>query len=572
MAMDQGRRRQSAPPSSSGKTMDSLIQVFRNLGPARLALIGGVLVAVVAFFVVMLTRLSAPEYALLYGELDMQDSGRIVTQLKAKNIPYELRNNGTAIYVAKEHVDAARVQLADEGLPSGGSIGYELFDKSDALGTTNFMQNVNLVRALEGELSRTIRSIESVQAARVHLVMPKRELFSRQREEPTASIVLKMRGNTRLSLNQVQAVQHLVASAVPGLLPARISVIDDRGTLLAEGFEADNTITNTDEKSEQQRIQFENRTAKAVEELLEKTVGAGKVRAEVHAEMNFDRINTQEEIFDPESQVVRSVQSVEEAASNSDGSGPPPVSVATDLPDAEMEPDGAGGRSAKEQRNEETINYEISKKIINHVREAGTLNRLSIAVLVDGTYGPSEDGPQTYKPRAQEELDLLATLVRSATGFNAERGDTVEVINMPFAAVADFAPEEAPLLLGLDRADLLDLAQYVVLIIFALLVILLVVRPLLTKALEALPAPAANLAGALLTRNPEAPALAAPAARGVQTMPEQISARGDSEATIDLDQVEGRVRASAIHQVSELVDKHPEEAIAIIRKWLNEDS
>jgi flagellar M-ring protein FliF len=335
--------------------MDSLIQVFRNLGPARLALIGGVLVAVVAFFVVMLTRLSAPEYALLYGELDMQDSGRIVEQLKATNVPYELRNNGAAIYVAKEHVDAARVQLADEGLPSGGSIGYELFDKSDALGTTNFMQNVNLVRALEGELSRTIRSIESVQAARVHLVMPKRELFSRQREEPTASIVLKMRGNTRLSLNQVQAVQHLVASAVPGLLPARISVIDDRGTLLAEGFEADNTIANINEKTEQRRIQFENRTAQAIEALLEKTVGQGKVRAEVHAEMNFDRINTQEEIFDPESQVVRSVQSVEEAVSNTDGSGPLPVSVATDLPDAEMEPDGAGGRSAKEQRNELSI-------------------------------------------------------------------------------------------------------------------------------------------------------------------------------------------------------------------------
>jgi flagellar M-ring protein FliF len=552
--------------------MDSLIQVFRNLGPARLALIGGVMVAVVAFFVVMLTRLSTPEYALLYGELDMQDSGRIVEQLKATNVPYELRNNGTAIYVAKEHVDAARVQLADEGLPSGGSIGYELFDKSDALGTTNFMQNVNLVRALEGELSRTIRSIESVQAARVHLVMPKRELFSRQREEPTASIVLKMRGNTRLSHNQVQAVQHLVASAVPGLLPARISVIDDRGTLLAEGFEADNTIANLNEKTEQRRIQFENRTAKAVEELLEKTVGSGKVRAEVHAEMNFDRINTQEEIFDPESQVVRSVQSVEEAASNSDGSGPLPVSVAGDLPDAEMEPGGAGGRSAKEQRNEETINYEISKKIINHVREAGTINRLSVAVLVDGTYGPGEDGPETYKPRAQEELDLLATLVRSATGFNAERGDTVEVINMPFAAVAGFAPEEAPLLLGLDRADLLHLAQYVVLIIFALLVILLVVRPLLTKALETLPVPATGLAGGLLTRSSETPALAAPAGHGVQTVTERTPAGADPEAMIDLGQVEGRVRASAMHQVSELVDKHPEEAIAIIRKWLHEDS
>jgi flagellar M-ring protein FliF len=237
-----------------------------------------------------------------------------------------------------------------------------------------------------------------------------------------------------------------------------------------------------------------------------------------------------------------------------------------------MEPGGAGGRSSKEQRNEETINYEISKKIINHVREAGSVNRLSVAVLVDGTYGPGEDGPETYKPRAQEELDLLATLVRSATGFNAERGDTVEVINMPFAAVADFAAEEAPLLLGLDRADLLNLAQYVVLIIFALLVILLVVRPLLTKALETLPVPATGLAGGLLARGPETPALAAPAGQDVQSVTERAPAGADPEAMINLGQIEGRVRASAIHQVSELVDKHPEEAIAIIRKWLHEDS
>ncbi len=555
--------------------MDSLIQVFRNLGPARLALLGAVAVTAVAFFVVMLSRLSAPEYALLYGELDMQDSGSIVQQLKAANVPFELRNNGTAIFVPQQHVDATRVQLANQGLPSGGSIGYELFDKTDALGTTNFMQNVNLVRALEGELSRTIRSIDSVQAARVHLVMPKRELFSRQREDPSASIVLKMRGNNRLSHTQVQAIQHLVASAVPGLLPARISIVDDRGTLLAGGFDADNSIASNNEKAEQRRIQFENRTARAVEELLEKTVGQGKVRAEVHADMNFDRINIQEEIFDPESQVVRSVQTLEEIASNSDGSGPPPVSVATDLPDAEMQPAGVGGRSTNEQRNEETINYEISKKIVNHVREAGVVNRLSVAVLVDGTYSPGEGGPESYKPRSQEELDLLATLVRSATGFNAERGDTVEVINMPFAATSGFAAEEPALLLGFDRNDLLQLAQYIVLIIFALLVILLVVRPLLTKAMEVLPVPATSFAGALLTRGPDAPALAPPASAGAQIAGEsgeRTPARADLEDMIDVTQVEGRVRGSAIHQVSELVDKHPEEAIAIIRKWLREDS
>jgi flagellar M-ring protein FliF len=208
-----------------------------------------------------------------------------------------------------------------------------------------------------------------------------------------------MHGNKRLSHNQVQAVQHLVASAVPGLLPTRISVVDDRGTLLAGGFEADNAVANTNERAEQRRIQFENRTAKAVEELLEKTVGQGKVRAEVHADMNFDRINTQEEIFDPESQVVRSVQSVEEAVSNSDG--PLPVTVATNLPEAGFEPADTNSRSATEQRSEETINYEISKKIINHVREAGIVNRCpsrfwSTARMVPATTGPK---PTDRAPR-----------------------------------------------------------------------------------------------------------------------------------------------------------------------------
>lgn len=564
--------------------MHAVTQLLRSLGPMRLAIVGGVVLAVAAFFTIVLTQLSETDLALLYGDLDMQDSGAIVEQLEAQGTPFELRSNGTAIYVPEDMVAPLRVKLADQGIPAGGSVGYELFDKSDALGTTNFMQNVNLVRALEGELARTIRSIDTVQAARVHLVLPKRELFSRQQQEPSASIVLKMRGNKRLALSQVVALQNLVASAVPGLLPARISVIDDQGTLLAGGFEGEDAIADLDAKAEERRARFENRMAGAVEELLAKTVGPGNVRVRVFADMDFDRINTSEEIYDPDGQVVRSTQSIEEAAQNSEGSGPPPVSVANNLPDADPLAEDGATASSQENRVEETINYEISKKIVNHVREAGVINRLSVAVLVDGTYGTAEDGTATYTPRPQEELDLLATLVRGAIGFDAERGDSVEVINMPFAE-QEAAPiaEDVQLLFGLDRSDLVALAQYLVLLIFGLLVILLVVRPLLNRVLESMPAPASlGPSNELLERGPETPALTGPAGASASGqagggLPVAVTKGGvpahadDLEEMIDLDRVEGRVRASSVRQVGELVDKHPEEAIAIIRKWLHED-
>jgi len=402
--------------------MEAILQVMRNLGPMRIAVVGGVMLGLAGFFFWIISRLAAPQLELLYADLDMNDSARIVSQLESDQIPYELRNGGGAIYVPADLVPRTRVTLAEQGLPSGGSIGYEIFDKTDSLGTTNFIQNVNLVRALEGELARTIRSVDAVKAARVHLVLPKRELFSRERQEPSASVLLHMRGSNRPTQSQVVAIQNLVASAVPGLNPNRISVVDGRGTLLTQGFEDENSPAAVSAKADERREQYQSRLARTIEQLLAQTVGPGKVRAEVFADMDFDRINTSEEVYDPDGQVVRSTQAIEESTSNREGGGDLPVSVATNLPDASFDPAGTSGTDASENRTEETVNYEISKKTINHVRETGIINRLSVAVLVDGTYGPGDEGPNSYHPRSQEELNLLATLVRSAIGFDVERG------------------------------------------------------------------------------------------------------------------------------------------------------
>ncbi|MBE0530395.1 MAG: flagellar M-ring protein FliF [Rhodospirillales bacterium] len=542
--------------------METLLQTLRNLGPMRLSIMGGVVFGLIAFFIFLSTRLASPQMALLYGDLDTNDATRIASQLESQAVPYELRKNGTDLYVPADQVSRMRLAMAQQGLPSGGTVGYELFDSSDSLGSTDFVQNINLVRALEGELSRTIGGIESVRSARVHLVMPRRELFSREKQEPSASIVLKMKGIARLDRGQVSAIQHLVAAAVPKLTPNRISIIDDKGSLLAGGFEDLNDPATAAVKTEERKRTYEHRMARTVEELLERAVGFGRVRTEVRADMDFDRISTSEEQYNPDGQVVRSTQTVEESASSREAD-PQSVTVANNLPDPNQTGGGASATSA-ESRTEETVNYEISKKVISHVKEIGTVNRLSVAVLVDGTYTPTGEGQRTYTPRPEQEMTQLANLVRSAIGFNAGRGDTLEVINMQFAEPE--IPDEAPLVLflGLNKQDMLRMAEILVLSIVAILVILLVVRPLLTRAFEALPVAGAAPAEGRLLANESMPT---PALAGPSEAPDQ----DDFEELIDIDRVEGRVKASSVKKVGEIVDKHPSEALAIVRAWIYQE-
>ncbi len=552
--------------------MDNITQALRNLGPRRLAVLGGVGVALIAFFIFLTTRLAAPPMALLYGDLDLGDSSRIVAQLESTKTPYELRNGGTQVYVPEDTVFRLRMSMADQGLPNGGTIGYEIFDNADSLGTTNFVQNINLVRALEGELSRTIRILGSVRSARVHLVMPKRRLFSREAQKPSASVILRMRGAGRLDKSQVMAIQHLVAAAVPSLVPSRISIVDDKGTLLARGFDDDGRGALA-AKAEERRRTYEGRLARTIEELLGKTVGFGKVRAEVSAAMDFDRISTSEELFDPDGQVVRSTQSTEETSSTRDAEENLPVSVAGNLPDPNLGSGDTANRSTSESRNEETVNFEISKKVINHVRESGIVNRLSVAVLVDGSRKLRADGDLVYRPRSEAEMELLATLVRSAIGFSADRGDTVEVINMEFADVDDIEERPLELFFGLEKTDLLRMAEILVLSIVAILVILLVVRPLVTRAFEAFPAAVPGGGANLLTSQARAtPALAGPGPAVAQVPGASAPAEEEHfDELIDIDRVEGRVKASSVKKVGEIVDKHPDEALSIVRSWMYQD-
>ena len=539
----------------NGETsVETLLIAFRNLGPARVSIIGAALLGMIGFFIFLVMRLSSPSMVLLYGDLNSTDSTQMIGKLQGMGIPYELKKNGAQVFVPSDRALKLRITLAEQGVPSGGSLGYELFDDQDSIGNTNFVQNINLVRALEGELSRTIQTLGKVRAARVHLVLPKRELFSREKQQPSASITLKTSG--QIDLEQVAAIQHLVAAAVPSLEPNRVSIVDSRGKLLARGFE-DDPATSLTQRAEEQRRKFESRLGRTIEQLLEKTVGNGKVRAEIKADMDFDRISTVNEKYNPDGQVVRSTQSIEESNNSRDSEGTQPVTVGTNLPD----PNASGSSTSSttdQNRAEETVNFEISKQIVNHVREAGIVKRLSVAVLIDGIRGFDEDSQPTYKPRSKTEMELLATLVRGAVGFNADRGDTVDVINMEFADWHEELEGAGPFF-GIDKNDLLHMAEVLVLSIVAVLVILLVVRPLVSRAFDTI-SPVAAMGERLLS-DQAGGALAAP---GEDAFEEEV------EELIDIDRVEGRIKSNSAKQIADFVDKYPDEALSIIRGWMHQ--
>ena len=551
----------------------------------RLAAIGAVAIGLIAFFAFVTTRLSTADMTLLYGDLDLADSGEIASRLDGLDIPYQIRGNGAAIMVPGDQVDRARLLIAQDGLPKGGSLGYEIFDRSEGFGSSNFVQNINRLRALEGELARTIGTIANVRQARVHLVLPERELFSRDRQQSSASVFLRLRGG--LGGQQIVAVQHLVAAAVPGLEPQNVSVVDDRGTLLARGGEGEGAMGLS--TAEEMRRNYELRLSQSLEDLLTRTVGAGKVRAQISADMDFDRVTSTEELYDPNSQVARSSQLVEETSESNEDDGSDPISVANALPEADtLAPLGGASASNRTETLQETVNYEISRTVLNTVRDSGHVRRLSVAVLIDGTYEEVADGDPVYQPRSDEELEQIDALVRSAIGFDAARGDTIEIINMQFVSPDEpLGVEDAGLLLGLDRHDVLRIAELLVMAVVAMLVIVLVVRPLLNRIMEHLGdgGGGGDTFDALLPDNSSLPrALAGPEGEALPgaaelemiesgaALPATTGDDGERPSGINIDRVDGRVRESSVKKIGEIVEKHPEESISIIRNWMYQES
>lgn len=556
--------------------MGGIANLLKSLGLARLVTLGVVALSMLGFFAYLGLRMTAEPMALLFSDIAREDAAKMTTALDAMNVKYELRGDGTTIFVPERSVLKLRMALAAKGLPSGGTVGYEIFDNADALGTTSFLQNINHLRALEGELSRTIRSIDGIDGARVHLVLPERELFSHNKREPTASIVLKVRGT--LAVQQVKAIQQLVASAVEGLTPGHVSIVDERGALLASGAGEDamSMVTAT---VEEQRTAYENRVRTHVEDIIGRVVGQDKARVEVTAQMDYNRVTQTSDIYDPNGQVVRSTQTVEDASSNSDGRQNQSVSVGNNLPNANLGgADQATTSQQKSNRNEETVNYEISRTTKTEVLEPGRIRRLSVAVLVDGTYTAGADGKTVYAPRSEQEIAKIEALVKSAIGFDQSRGDHVEVVNLRFAEVTpvDTTPLADPAS-GFTKADYIRIGEFAVLAILALVAMFFVFRPVLARLIPAAGHMAAPAALALPSSPAGHAAAALPGPDGALSG-DDISAAliagsnqsFDDDMMIDIAQVTGKVKHSSVRKIGELVSHHPDESISILRSWLHE--
>ncbi len=552
-----------------------------------MAAMAAVTLALIGFFSFLMIRMTTPQMVPLFTDLALDDSAAIAKDLDQQGITYTLKNNGAIILVPQDKVARLRMKEAENGLPKGGGVGYEIFDKSDALGATTFIQNINKLRALEGELSRTIRSLDQVETARVHLVLPDRPLFSRDKVEASASIVLRVRGT--LSHSQVRAIRHLVASAVTGLKPDRISIVDESGKLLADGAGDDNAATAAG--ADERKIAYENRLRQEVENIVSSVVGPGRARVQINADFDMNRVTETSDKYDPDGRVVRSSQTREEESNNGTGSPGGPVSVGTQLPGGSNGTNGNGRDQTR--KSEETVNYEISRTTKTEVVEAGRIKRISAAVLVDGTYSKNDKGELVYKPLAKEELDRITALVRSAVGYDAKRGDQVEVVNLRFAE-APPVPLNEPTgwrsYLQFSKDDIMGMAEKGVMILLGFIVLLTVVRPLVRRIVtpegaegRAGAAGTAGIAGALGLSGGNPPGMTVSGGTGSITASggtnisivggdEQVAISNRTSTMIDVAKVQGQVHAQSVQKVGELAENNPHEAVAIIRSWLHEDA
>jgi flagellar M-ring protein FliF len=545
------------------------------------------------FFAFLLVRVSTPQMVPLFTDLTFEDSASIIKDLERQGIQYTLKNDGSIIMVPKDNVARLRMKLAESGLPKGGGVGYEIFDKADALGSTSFIQNINKLRALEGELSRTIRSIDRVDQARVHLVLPDRPLFSRDKIEPSASIVLKVRG--KLELQQVRAIRHLVATAVNGMKPDRVSVIDESGQLLADGAEQDSMAGAA---LDERKAGFERKLRSQVETIVTSVVGPGRARVELAAEFDLNRITQTSDKYDPDGRVLRSSQTREEQSSSGNENKDAPVSVSSELPGSGQKSGEGGGSRDASKKSEEIVNYEISRVTKTEVTEAGRVNRISAAVLVDGTYSKNDKGEVTYAPRTKDELDRITALVRTAIGFDAKRGDQVEVVNLRFAETPSIpAAEPAGWMsyLQFTKDDIMRAAELGVMMLLGLIVMFTVVRPLVRRIVTpeggdpriAGAIGGAAVAGAIGIAGPTEQTIGGITVSGggegsitsvgganvsIVGSDEQVAISNRTSTMIDVAKVQGQVHAQSVQKVGELTEKNPHEAVSIIRTWLHEEA
>ncbi|ALA58335.1 flagellar basal-body MS-ring/collar protein FliF [Nitrospira moscoviensis] len=484
-----------------------------------------------------------PDMQVLFTNLNGEDAAAIIDKLKETKVPYETTGGGSTVLVPSAQVHDLRLQLATQGLPHGGGVGYEIFDRT-SIGMSEFVQKLNYRRALQGELARTIAQMPEVERARVHLAIPERRLFANEQDRARASVILSLRNGQLLTKAQVQGVVHLVASSVEGLQTRDVTVVDGHGNMLSSTAAADETAGLTNTQLEYQRA-IEKDIETRIQTMLERIVGLNKAVVRVSSVVDFRKVETTEERYDPNGQVVRSEQRGQEKSNGVNGvSGGVPGVQSNVPPGTDLEP--AQTSSSNSATKNETVNYEISRTVSRIVEPIGTIKKLSVAVLVDGLYEPAKaaeagatagEPAKKYVPRSEEDMKRIEEIVKKAMGYNAERQDQVQVVNVQFG----FGPEEpqtaAVEAVAEESKPWVPYLRYAVGALLFLMILLFVVRPLI----------------AMLGATAAAPEMAADA----PALPASVGAVEASLAT-------GPDRA----QIIDLARKNPDTTAVVVKQWL----
>ncbi|PZU74612.1 MAG: flagellar M-ring protein FliF [Brevundimonas sp.] len=543
--------------------MGGFTAALQKFGIGRLAAVLGVAAGVAAVLVAVMLRMGQAPDALLYSNLDLREAGEITAALDQAGIKYKSQGDGSTIMVNRDEVGTARILVAGKGLVTSGSVGYELFDNQSVLGQTEFQQQLNEQRALQGELARTIMSMRGITAARVHITMPRREMFTSAAGEPTAAVLVGL-GGRDLTGDQVRAIRNLVASSVPNLKPDRVTVADQNNRTLAAGGEDGFTSASAEEAKGNTEAQLQAR----IKDIVEGVVGVGAARVQVTADIDHSRSTTQEQKFDPDGQVVRSTTTNGSQSSDTTAQPDGGVTATNNIPGGAA-PDAtqAGSRSAE---NAETTNYEISNTTTTTTKEPGEVKKLAVAVAVDGKWTPAKDGKgeATYAPRSAEEIAQIKSLVAAAAGIDETRGDKIEVINVRFNRDAGVAGglDGASSMFDFSKDDIMRGVELLVLLITGVLLIFFVLRPLLKTATGGTNLPA--LAGA--DGVPVTPLTTTIIGPDGQPQLVQLPPPSEMEQKIDIARIEGQVKASSVKKVADFVQSHPDEATGILRSWVAE--
>lgn len=526
-----------------GAATEQIGNIFNKMPLQRKLAMGLVLLLVLGGFCILFMVGSKMEYQPLFGKLSTEDASGIVDKLREQRVPFRIEGGGSMVLVPADMVYDLRLSLAGLGLPKGGSVGFEIFDKTD-FGTTEFVQKLNYQRALQGELARTIQEFTEVADARVMIVMPKDSVFIEESKPPSASVLLKLR--TGLSKSKVAAVVNLVAGAVEGLTPELVTVVDTDGKVLSKKTTGEDKLEELADSQLEYKAGYEGNLARRIQSMLERIVGIDKAIVRVSADMDFSRVDINEEIYDPDVQVVRSQQTSTEAQEGSKGLSSGVSSVNPTAGAAAS----ANQSAEKSQRQNETVNYEINRTVRRTIKPLAEVTRLSVAAVLDGNYtlGADKDGKQTktYVARTQAELDQFANIVKQAMGYSEDREDQVTVTSLPFSFMEEMSLDTSA---GADWMNLIrrygHLAGYAVLVLISFVFL---VRPM-TRVVSNVSTAVEHRA--LLTGSGEQQALPGPEGRQALPEPKGLSSR---------------------ERAVGLTKQDPDMAVEHVRSWLSEGS